>query len=90
MWFGDNVDKRTRDKEIAVGPVVKALKKRDEGREDVYRDYKQGKVWVGNELVARWEGTSDVMHFRHEGKDIRAAYKALRVRERGEEEEFSE
>jgi hypothetical protein len=30
------------------------------------------------------------MHFRHEGNDIRAAYKALRVRERGEEEEFSE
>ena len=41
-------------------------------------------------MVARWEGTSDVMHFRREGKDIRAAYKALKVREGGEEEEFSE
>ena len=33
---------------------------------------------------------SDVMHFRGEGKDIRAAYKALRLREWREEEEFSE
>ena len=90
MWFGDNVDKRTRDREIAVGSWVKALMMAREGRNDVYRDYKQGKVWVGDELVARWEGTSDVIHFRREGKDIRAAYKALRVREGGEEDEFSE
>ena len=90
IWFGDNVDKRTWDREIAVGSVVKALMMAREGRNDVYRDYKQGKVWVGNELVARWDGTSDVMHFRREGKDMRAAYKALRVREGREEDEFSE
>ena len=47
MWFGDNVDKRMRDREIAVGLVVKALKRAREGRNDVYRDYKQGEVWVG-------------------------------------------
>ena len=90
MWFGDNADKRTRDKEIAVGLVVKALKMAREGRDDVYRDYKHGKVWVGNELVARWDGRSDVMHFRREGKDIRAAYKAMKGREGRDEEEFSE
>ena len=90
MWFGDNEDKRTRDREIWVGLVVKALKMAWEGRNDVYRDNKQGKVWVGNELVARLDGMSNVMQFRREGKDIRAAYKALKVREGGEEEEFSE
>ena len=91
MWFGDNVDKRTWDREIAVGLVVKALKTAREGRNDVYRDYKEGKVWVGNDFVARWEGMSDVMNFWGGGKNIRASYKALRVREwREEEEEFSE
>ena len=84
MWFGDNVDKRTRDREISVGLVVKALKMAWEGRNDVYRDYKQGKVWVGNELVARLDGMSDVMQFRREGKDTTAAYKALKVSEGGE------
>ena len=41
-------------------------------------------------MVARWEGMSDVMHFRGEGEDIRASNKVLRVREWREEEEFSE
>ena len=63
MWFGDNVDKKSRDREVAVGLVVKALMGAKEGRKDVYRDYKQGKVWVGNELVSKWEDDSKVMTF---------------------------
>ena len=91
MWFGDNVDKKTRDKEVAVGLVVKALMAAKEGRRDVYRDYKQGKVWVGNVVVAKWEDDSQVMTFRGEGKVIRVAYKASKVGGwRGEEDEFSE
>ena len=90
MWFGDNVDKKERDKEVAVGLVVKALMAAREGREDVYRDYKQGKVWVGNAVVAKWEADSQVMTFRGEGKDIRWTYKTSNAGWGREEDEFSE
>ena len=90
MWFGDNVDKRSRDREVAVGLVMKALMGAKEGRKDVYRDYRQGKVWVGNELVSKWEDDSQVMTFRGEGKDIRGAYKSSKVGWLREEDEFSE
>ena len=91
MWFGDNVDKKTRDKEVAVGGVVKALMAAKEGRRNVYRDYKQGKVWVGNAVVAKWENESQVMTFRSEGKDIRGTYKTSKAGGwREEEDEFSE
>jgi hypothetical protein len=56
----------------------------------VYRDYKQGKVWVGNELVSKWEDDSKVMTFRGEGKDIRGAYKSSKAGWWREEDEFSE
>ena len=58
------------DREVAVRLVVKTLTGAKEGRKEVYRDYKKGKVRVGNELVSKWDDDSQVMSFRGEGKDI--------------------
>ena len=71
MWFGENVDRDARARERAVGKVKRALFLASEGRKDVYRDYRRGMVYVGDELVAKWDEKSKIMMFRGNGKEIR-------------------
>ncbi len=90
MWFGENIDKDARARERAVGKVKRALLMEREGRTDVYRDFKRGTVYVGHDLVARWDEMSKVMMFTGAGKGIKATYKQLMEEGRREEETFSE
>ena len=90
LWFGDNVDKEAQGREKAVGKVKLALIQKREGRTDVYRDYKMGKVWVGDVLVARWDVGSKRMQFRGEGETIREEYERLMAERKGEVEEFAD
>ena len=90
MWFGDNVDKDARARERAVGKVKRALFLVREGREDVYGDFRRGMVYVGDEVVAKWDDMLKMMVFRREGKDIRDSYKKLMEEGRREEDQFSE
>lgn len=60
------------------------------GRDDVYRVYEQGKVWVGNELVTKWNVMLGMMQFRGEGKDVRETYKKLIEETKGLEDDFSD
>ena len=61
-----------------------------EGRTDVYRDYRRGMVYVGDEVVAKWDVTGKMMTFNGEGKEIKGAYKKLMEEGRREEVHFSE
>ena len=90
IWFGENVDKDTRARERAVGKVKKALCMAKQNRQDVCRDYRRGIVYVGDEVVARWNDVSKVMTFRGEGRGIRETYKRLLDEGRREEDQFSE
>ena len=53
--------------ERAVGKVVKALRLAKDGRADIQRDYRQGKVYVGSVMVAKWDDMLNVMMFAGEG-----------------------
>ena len=91
MWFGgDNVDAGARARERAVGKVKKALLLAKEERKDIYRDYRRGIVYVGDEVVAKWDEMSKVMMFRGEGREIRDSYKSLMGQGKREEDQFSE
>jgi hypothetical protein len=90
IWFGENMDKDARARERAVGKVKRALLMARERRTDVYRDFRRGMVYVGDEVVARWDEMSKTMTFRGEGKDIRETYKKLMEEGRREEDHFSE
>ena len=57
MWLGDNVDKNARAREREVGKVKTALFLATEGRENVYWDFRRGVVYVGDEVVAKWDET---------------------------------
>ena len=89
LWFGDNVDKDARERERAVGKTKKTLMKEREGRKDVERDFRRGRVWVGRELIAEWDVMSRKMKFRGTGKGIQAEYERMMWEEKGEREEFS-
>ena len=86
MWFGENVDKDARARERAVGKVKRALLLAKDGRNDVYRDFRRGVVYVGDEVVAKWDEMLKMMMFRGEGKEIRDTYKRLMEEGRGEED----
>ena len=90
VWFGENIDKDSRARERAVGKVKRALCLAKERRTDVYRDYTRGIVYVGSEVVAKWDETLKVMMFQGEGKRIRETYKQLMKEGRWEEDTFSE
>ena len=90
LWFGENVDKDARARERAVGKVKRALLLAREGRTDVYRDFRRGMVYVGDEVVAKWDEGLKMMLFRGEGKGIRDTYKKLMEQGTREEEHFSE
>ena len=90
IWFGDNLDKDASERARAVGKVKKALMLAKNGRSDVDRCFDQGKVWVGRELVARWDDESKRMQFRGEGKQVKEQYEKLLMERRGEEEVFSD
>ena len=47
------MSKEASERARAVGKVIRALMMVKDGRNDVDRDYDQGKVFVGSELVAR-------------------------------------
>ena len=55
IWVNDNIEKERREKEIIVGKIKKALCMKQEGRTDVICDWRWGRVYVGRELVAKWE-----------------------------------
>ena len=90
LWFGENVDKDARARERAVGKVKRALLLAREGRTDVYRDFRRGMVYVGDEVVAKSDEGLKMMLFRGEGKGIRDTYKKLMEQGMREEEHFSE
>ena len=92
VWFGENINRDSRERERAVGKVTKALAMAKEGRGDVHRDYQRGIVYVGQEEVAKWDAEKKVMKFDGEGKQVRDVYKRLMVegRREVEEEAFSE
>ena len=90
IWFGENMDKDARARERAVGKVKRALLMAKERRTDVYRDFRRGMVYVGDEVVARWDEMSKMMTFRGEGKDIRETYQKLMEEGRREQDHFSE
>ena len=90
IWFGENVDKDARARERAVGKVKRALMMARDGRNDVYRDFRRGVVYVGDEVVAKWDEMFKMMMFRGEGKEIRDTYKRLMEDGRREEDQFSE
>lgn len=56
----------------------------------MYRDYRRGMVYVGDEVVAKWDVTGKMMTFNGEGKEIKGAYKKLMEEGRREEVHFSE
>ena len=76
MWFGDNIDKDASTKERAVGKVKRALMSVREDRTDIYRDFVLGVVYVGDDVVARWDRMSNVMTFRGEGKTLKINIKS--------------
>ena len=90
LRFGNNVDKDANNREKAVGKVKLALMQAKENREDVYRSYTKGLVWVGDDLVAKWDDMSKVMMFDGEGKVIRDTYKKLMAEKKGDAGDFSE
>ena len=90
VWFGDNVSKEASERARAVGKVIRALMMVKDGRNDVDRDYDQGKVFVGSELVARWNKESTKMQVRGEGTQIKHQYEKLMTERRGVEEVFSD
>ena len=90
IWFGENVDKDARARERAVGKVKRALMMATDGRNDVYRDFRRGVVYVGDEVVAKWDEMFKMMMFRGEGKEIRDTYKKLMEEGKREEDQFSE
>jgi hypothetical protein len=90
IWFGDNADADTRARERAVGKVKRALFLAREARTDVYRDYRRGMVYVGDEVVAKWDGMAKMMTFRGEGREIRGTYKKLMEEGKRDEDPFSE
>lgn len=90
LWFGDNVDREAKERERAVGKVKKALMSAWEGKKDVERDFRSGRVWAGRELVAQWNATSMKMQFRGTGKGIKVEYERMMAEERGVREEFSD
>ena len=47
-------------------------------------------MYVGDEIVARWDDKSKVMTFRGEGRGFRETYKRLMEEGRREEDQFSE
>ena len=53
--MNDNLEKERREKEVVVGQVQKALCLESEGRTDVICDWRWGRVYVGREMVAKWE-----------------------------------
>ena len=90
IWFGENVVKDTRARERAVGKVKRALCMAKENRQDVYRDFRRGMVYVGDEVVAKWDEISKMMMFRGEGNEIKDTYKKLMEEGKREEDHFSE
>ena len=70
--------------------MKRALLLAREGRKDVYRDFRRGLVYVGDEVVAKWDVTGKMMTFSGEGKEIRETYKKLMEEGRREEAQFSE
>ena len=86
LWFGSNVGKDAREKKRAVGKTKKALMKEWEGRRDVERDFRRGRVWAGRELVAEWDVMSWRMKFRGTGTGIQAEYERMMLEEMGERE----
>jgi hypothetical protein len=90
IWFGENIDKDARARERAVGKVKKSLCLAKERRTDVYRDFRRGIVYVGEEVVAKWDAALKMMMFRGEGKEIRESYKKLLAEGKREEDHFSE
>ena len=77
-------------RERAVGKVKRALMLSREGRTDVYRDFRRGVVYVGNEIVAKWDEERKVMTFTGEGKKIRDTFKRMMEEGRREDDAFSE
>ena len=55
LWVSDNVEKERRILEIAAGKVKKALCELKERRQDVTTDWRRGQVFVGREMVAKWD-----------------------------------
>ena len=55
VWMNDNQAKERRVMETVAGKVKCALCQNREGREDVTCDWRWGRVYVGRELVAKWE-----------------------------------
>ena len=53
MWFRDNLDAGARGRERAVGKVKEAFLLAKEERTDIYRDFRRGLVYVGDEVVAK-------------------------------------
>ena len=90
FWFGENIDKDGRGRERAVGKVKRALLLVREGRKDVYRDFRRGLVYVGDEVVAKWDAMGKMMTFRGEGKEIGGTYRKLMEEGKREEAQFSE
>ena len=90
IWFGENLDEDSRALVRAVGKVKRASFSAREGRTDVYRDFKRGMAYVGDEAVAKWDEMSKIMMFRGEGKQLRDAYKKLMQEGNREEDHFSE
>ena len=73
-----------------MGKVKRALIMAREGRKDVYRDFRRGTVYVGDEMVAKWDVVSKAMTFQGEGKKVRETFKKLMAEGRREEDDFSE
>ena len=55
IWVGDNLGKSVRLKKTVTGKVKRALCEVKENRDDVTNDWRRGQVWVGTDLVAKWE-----------------------------------
>ena len=55
IWVGENLERDSRVKEMVAGKVKRALCELKENRKDVVNDWRRGQVFVGLDLVAKWE-----------------------------------
>ena len=88
--FGHNINRDSRARERAVGNVKKALMLATDRRTNVYWDYAQGLAFVGDEIVAKWNGEFKPTMFSGEGTNIRDKYKEFIADGNREEGDFSE
>ena len=79
IWFGDNINKDGRAWERAVEKVERGLMMEREGWTDIHPNFRRGRVYVGDKMVARLDEVTKVMMFDGEGKTIRETNRKFMV-----------